>query len=392
MDCPAISNVLRFGLTASIAAVASVGIPAPAFSTGLPQGVLTTTESACTQAQSGEIPPVDPGRSALTFGIYPGGGAGGAGIPKPDRPGKRLAALDSLRGKKSLIIRLYEEFTGSISPDRYSLSVESQIASYTNQGFDVEVAINYRPVGDRAGRNISRFIGFIKRLVDRVSSDHRVGWIQIGNEGNLTPHSYALSADGSFSGAQRAIVEGVEAAKAEATRDHDSQLQVGINWVDIGVFDATFWLSLRRIGGVKFARSLDWVGFDYYPFFYYPFFLPNGTNTLVEDLDLLRECYLPIVERGSATPIQIVETGYPTGPGRTFSMQVNAMKEIVTTALEYRQTFHVTSLIWFDLRDADTDGSTLADHYGLLRDNYSPKPAFNFYKQLINSYGRGSRS
>jgi hypothetical protein len=40
-------------------------------------------------------------------------------------------------------------------------------------------------------------------------------------------------------------------------------------------------------------------------------------------------------------------------------------------------------LRWFDLRDADSSSSSFESQYGLMRDDYSPKPAFGAYRALV---------
>jgi hypothetical protein len=44
----------------------------------------------------------------------------------------------------------------------------------------------------------------------------------------------------------------------------------------------------------------------------------------------------------------------------------------------------VTDYRWFDLRDHNTSSENFQHHYGLLRDDYSPKPAFEAYRRLVN--------
>ena len=50
---------------------------------------------------------------------------------------------------------------------------------------------------------------------------------------------------------------------------------------------------------------------------------------------------------------------------------------------EFRGTYNVTDYRWFDLRDHNTSSANFQHHYGLLRDDYSPKPAFCRLSELI---------
>lgn len=56
----------------------------------------------------------------------------------------------------------------------------------------------------------------------------------------------------------------------------------------------------------------------------------------------------------------------------------------VNTINQYRANFNVSTYIFFDLRDYKTDG-IWSDEFGLMHDDYSPKPAFCVYQQLIRS-------
>jgi hypothetical protein len=57
--------------------------------------------------------------------------------------------------------------------------------------------------------------------------------------------------------------------------------------------------------------------------------------------------------------------------------------QIIHTVNDDRARDHVTALRWFDLRDADSADPDVESQYGLLLDNYSPKPAFATYRELI---------
>jgi hypothetical protein len=57
--------------------------------------------------------------------------------------------------------------------------------------------------------------------------------------------------------------------------------------------------------------------------------------------------------------------------------------QMIHTVNDDRARDHVTALRWFDLRDADSADPDVESQYGLLFDNYSPKPAFATYRTLI---------
>src|SRR5205807_1501020 len=98
--------------------------------------------------------------------------------------------------------------------------------------------------------------------------------------------------------------------------------------------------------------------------------------------------WLPKLEIPDAVPIHVEENGWPTGPGRSEEHQVEALRLMVGAVDEFRGTYGVTDYRWFDLRDHNTASSNFQHHYGLLRDDYSPKPAFAVYRDLIRRLAR----
>ena len=68
--------------------------------------------------------------------------------------------------------------------------------------------------------------------------------------------------------------------------------------------------------------------------------------------------------------------------------QETALRSMVTAASRYRGEYHVTDYRWFDLRDHNTSSGNFQQHYGLLRGDYTPKPAFAAYRELVRTLGR----
>ena len=92
-----------------------------------------------------------------------------------------------------------------------------------------------------------------------------------------------------------------------------------------------------------------------------------------------------------AVPFWITENGVPTGSlsGRA---QAAALGELVRAAHAFSATFHITDYRWFNLRDsipAPPAGppARSSPSTGLLRADYSAKPAFGVYRGLIARYG-----
>jgi hypothetical protein len=104
---------------------------------------------------------------------------------------------------------------------------------------------------------------------------------------------------------------------------------------------------------------------------------------MVNAMSTLR-CLMAIPGIPASVPIHVEENGYPTGLGRSESEQVRAMGEMVGAVDAFRGTYNVTDYRWFDLRDHRTSSLNFQHHYGLLEDDYTPKPAFDLYRGLVS--------
>ena len=50
---------------------------------------------------------------------------------------------------------------------------------------------------------------------------------------------------------------------------------------------------------------------------------------------------------------------------------------MVRAVHDFRGNYWVSDYRWFDLRDGDTSNPNFQQQYGLMRDDYTPKPAFD---------------
>jgi hypothetical protein len=323
----------------------------------------------------------------LRFGINPAGEAGALGPrvePVPDDPARTLAALRALRPHGApFVLRLNRFFWsfGSDGIDRF----ERLARRYTSRGYLVELQLRYHPTEAQEG-DIPRWLGFVRRVVRRFGTNERVISLQVTNEVNFLPIAPDAS-DAGYEGAREALVRGVITAKRETRRRDFEQLEVGFNWAyrNLPFVEEDFWSELGALGGSRFVRSLDWVGLDAYPGTVFPPVEPlpgDFADGMVNALSTLR-CLMAIPGIPESVPIHVEENGYPTGIGRPESEQVRAMEEMVGAVHEYRGTYNVTDYRWFDLRDHNSASVNFQHQYGLLRDDYTPKPAFDLYRALV---------
>jgi hypothetical protein len=327
-------------------------------------------------------------RAPLVFGIYPGGAAGTVGRPgrtRPEDASQRLRRLRELRGgARPFVLHLFDSFSRRADSASLPPWLAAEIDEYLSSGFQVELVLAYRPAapeGDVAG-----FVEFVRKRVRELGPRAGVTGIQVTNEANVAAAPSA--ADGAYRGARAALVQGVVAAKAEARSGGFDQIGVGFNWAyQLGPAEAKFWASLGREGGKPFAEAVDWVGLDVYPGTWGPplrsRLLARGARKATLDaLWVLRSRFLPLAGLQKSR-LHVSEAGYPTGPGRSPRKQVRVLRAVAKAVSDARREYGVTDFRWFDLRDADSSSPSFESRYGLVRDDYAPKPAFRSYRRII---------
>ena len=332
----------------------------------------------------------------ITFGIYPGGGAGTVGPQGrtlPEDPRLRLAALEELRGDaRPFVLHLYDDFTKREDAAAVPPWLAQQILEYTAAGFQVEVVLRYRPAAPEG--DVPGYLHYVRSRVLQLGANPGVVGLQVTNEANVTVAPGA--ADGWYEGSIDALVAGVIAAKRTSELAGFDQLKIGFNWAhQKGRSEELFWERLRYTAishdGAAWQRSVDWVGLDVYPGTWGPWvdgptFEAGTQRTTVAALKLLRKRYLPIAGLDRVR-LHVSEAGYPTGPGRSEEAQQSVLQSLTQAIAKWRTRYGVTDLRWFDLRDADSSSSSFESQYGLMRDDYTPKPAFHAYRAVIASAG-----
>jgi hypothetical protein len=311
---------------------------------------------------------------SLTFGVFPLGLAGspdGVAAGPPDDVDQIVRAVQYLQGDgPPLLARMYVSWTGAAS----TASALAQVQELA--GIPWDLVLCYRdPAGD-----VERWAGFAADVVR--GHGHQLASVQVTGEANLT--GVPAAADGAFPRADEALVRGVLAA-ADAKRDCGATAAIGFAVSpEIDPAGGAFWPGVARRGGAAFADAVDYAGLDMYPDVFGP---PVGLDRLDGAVDWLlrsfRDEVLPIAGIGPRTPIRICENGWPTGPGRTPEQQADVLETILRAVHARREELNVTHWELFTLRDADSTKDSLFHQFGVLRDDYSPKPAFERLRGLF---------
>jgi hypothetical protein len=328
----------------------------------------------------------------VRFGITPAGVAGALGPPVPVTPGTRKQTLDALarlRAPQSPFVLRLNRFFWSLRSEGFRKFLR-RATGYTRRGYLVELQLRYHP-DDRQEGKIGRWVRFVRNVTRVFGRNRRVVGLQVANEVNFYPIAPDAS-DSAYEGAREALVRGLPAAAQVADRRGYDQLEIGFNWAfrTDPNRERSFWEYLRDAGGERFRKSVEWVGLDAYPGTVFPPAEPPGgeRDGMVAAMSQLRECFMPIAGLGARVPIHVEENGWPTGPGRSEASQEAALRAMVGAVHRFRGTYNVTDYRWFDLRDHNTSSSNFQQHYGLLRDDYTEKPAFAAYRELVRRFAR----
>jgi hypothetical protein len=347
--------------------------------------------AAADRCLTADPPPIAKPPQTLRFGITPqAAGSAGAGQAQvaPVDEGAAAAALRELKpGAKPLVMRLNRLFwaDGDEGIARFGALADR----YAAQGFRVESQVRYHPPEGSAG-DIAGWERYVRRAVRELGRRPSVVAFSITNEANL-PASPNTS-DGAYSGVVDALVRGVIVAREELDSIGRTDVDVGFTlmWRWTPESDAKFWDDIAARATPAFRSAVDHVGLQIYPGLVWPPAPRPGVSAgdeVVEALTLLRRCYMPIASLGSDVDVWVSENGYATNLGRTEADQAAALDSTVRAVHAWSGELGISDYRYFNLRDNKSTGTDLFAAVGLLRDDYSRKPAVGVYRELVDAFG-----
>lgn len=313
----------------------------------------------------------------LSFGVFPLGMAGTAsGVARgaPDDPVKIEAALRMLQGEgKPLLPRTYVVYTGPGSVD----TVLNQIATYVATGISWDMVLCFRD----PGTDLTSWLDLVRTIVQRHGT--ALACLSVTAEANLTT---VPAVDGAQPSARQALVSGIQAA--HAVKAADDTVAIGFCVVPSFGPNADFWPDLQARGGPGWGETLDYVGLDFYPDVFGPRLSIDQLRPAVTAvLRAFRDRDLPAAGIPASVPIHIAENGWPTGPDRPYDQQAAVLETVICTVAELAEELNITHYELFGLRDADSSNDNFFFQFGIMRDDYAPKPAFAVYQRLIQEFG-----
>jgi hypothetical protein len=284
----------------------------------------------------------------------------------PEDPWRTEEALRALQGDaQEFFVRCYRHFGSGVVPNAGTTPSPADPSRYAAAGRRFDLVASYQSaVADPDG-----FARFVRQAVRDVAA-WGGGCVQVGEEPNVP-----APLDGGSPGCLEAIAAGVAAALDERNKQ-PTPVRVGVNTA--GPADPAFWATLIAAIGTENAARLDYIGLDMFPDVFRSVSeesLGAASQYLVRRLrEVAGELGIP-----ACTPIHITETGWPTGTGRDEATQARVLTAVAQAAIE---TGEVGVYEFFGLRDGRTNGNWRTG-FGLLHDDYTPKPAFEAVRKLI---------
>lgn len=308
----------------------------------------------------------------MIFGIWPGVVAADLVDFRPldcppEDPVATLAALRELQGDASAFyVRCYRHFGAGVTPSPGASRTPPRPELYAGEGRLIDLVACYQSSEPDPGG----FAEFVREAVRDVAA-WGGGKVQVGEEPNMPAPQ-----DGGFPGCFDAVAAGIAAAVEERER-LGAHLDIGVNAA--GMADPAFWKQLADTLGVELRAKLDYIGLDAFPdvFGRIPHDRVADATTF-----LIRHFRTVTTEAGipASTPIHITETGWPTDADRDEATQRIVLETVARAALG--SGAGVAAYEFFGLRDGRTD-ATWTSRFGLLRDDYTPRPSFRAIRDLI---------
>lgn len=332
-------------------------------------------------------------RKNFVFGIYPGSAVGeGSGLckGKPDDHKQIIDALKILQGEKSsFLVRSYLHYIGDEKTDNHTPVNPEQ---YATDGRKLDLVLCFQTNEE----DLTGWNHIIKKMIKKYGS--YLESLQITEEANVqVPYL-----DGNFKNVRQALVQGVITAKEEI-RKQNLDIKVGFNSTPIFNPTDTFWKEIKELANESFYDSLDYVGFDFFPDVFQPIKFSNLENVVTLVLKKFREQDLTGAGIPSSVPIRITENAWSTGSNRSYEQQAKTIEIIIRTIYALKGELNITHYEYHQLRDADSSefegdidnnseyheaATLLRQHqFGLLKDDYTQKPAFETYRKLIEELG-----
>jgi hypothetical protein len=317
----------------------------------------------------------------FSFGIYPGGTVGTDSaelltVGAPDDLVEIQQALNAIQDEScNFWVRCYRTYSGAGKSIHHNPAEPERLVQSRRK---LDLVIGYQS----QLRDFEAYEHFVRKQVRDFGSS--LSKIQITEEPNLQGIPVV---DGDVPGVKVALIRGVIAAKEEVRKLRLSTL-VGFNAVCNFDPEADFWRDLATLADPRFYEYLDYVGLDFFPDVFYPIPEYQLEQQIKAALQCFRENNLKEAGISWDVPIHITENGWPTSAERTPERQSAVLEKIIRTVYGEKDKFNIQGYELFSLRDSDSSDPNIFNQFGLMTDSYSPKPAFDTFRKLVQELSR----
>lgn len=316
----------------------------------------------------------------LIFGIFPGiTGSEGGLYPSawqsydPDRTEVALALLAPPH--RPFVVRCYTIFAGA---GQVEYTTPPDPFRYVHGTRQLDSVLCYRSQDG----NVADWLAFIRAMIQEHGT--RIAALQVTEEANNP--DVRTGGDGGSPNVIDALVSGVIAAKAEA-RALGLEMAIGFNATPSFNPADPFWPTLAAAITPDFLDALDYVGLDFFPDVFRPVAEGELANAVRAVVSHFRTVNLAAAGIPHRVPIRITEHGWPTTQLRSQERQVHVLETVIRTLHELRGNANISHYELFALRDARDGEVDELCQFGLVRTDYSPKPAFDAYRTLVAELG-----
>lgn len=125
-------------------------------------------------------------------------------------------------------------------------------------------------------------------------------------------------------------------------------------------------------------------------------FHPHTMSRDPEKDDLLKRKIDDIIERmrtngDAAKPVWITELGWcsnkPANPDSGWAVTVKQQAEYLASAFKICLSCpQIKKVFWYGFRDVGTNPQDIQDHFGLVKNDFTPKPSYFAYKDFISQW------
>ncbi|WP_020662159.1 hypothetical protein [Amycolatopsis benzoatilytica] len=303
----------------------------------------------------------------IAFGVWPGVVAKDlvrletfVDAPPEDIERTAEALRDLSKGARRFYVRCYRTYRGPHEP------TPPDPAPYLGDGRVVDYVLGY-------GGDVAGFAAEVRGAVREVA-ELGGGKLQVCEEVNMP-----APLDGGNPGCYEALAAGLAAAVAERAR-LGVDVAIGFN-AAVALPGDPFWAAVAAAVDPDSLAQIDFLGLDFFPDVFRPMpseVLPGAVAHVVRSFrESATALGIP-----AAVPIHITETGWPTGPEHSEEQQARVLETVARTVFSLADEVLVDTYELFGLRDGLSTGPR-ENRFGLLRDDYSPKPAYRLVRELI---------